>query len=144
MYQDETNQPLRLPGVPYVEHPTRVKPGSWTWGRKNFSKDAPPWSPLAFNASLAGPISYFMGYEKDQRKYERELAAASAQQGYQQVINGEGTRELLSKQFHLTDRQYDSLLVQFNQQKLELVQGASQGEAFAAILWFFNDALHRQ
>lgn len=143
-YQDKTSQPLRLPGVPYVEHPTRVKPGSWTWGRKNFSKDAPPSSPLTLNASLAGPISYFMGYEKDQRKYERAQAVALAQQGYQQAINDEGTRELLTDQFQLTDHQYDSLLVLFNQQKLELVRGASQEEAFAAILWFFNDALRPQ
>lgn len=143
-FHNKINRPLRLPGVPYVEHPTRVKPGSWTWGRKNFSKDAPPWSPLAFNASLAGPISYFIGYEKDQRKYERELATASAQRGYRQAIDDETTRTLLTEQFRLTDHQYDSLLILFNQRELKLVQNAKREEVFATLLWFFNDALHRQ
>ena len=140
MYQDTaTNQPLRLPGVPFVENPVRVKPMTWTWGRKNFSDDAPP--SLGPNASLAGPISYFMGYEKDQRKYERELEAAVAQRGYNQAVNDETTRKQLVNQFQLTDRQYDSLLIIFNQERSRSVEGATQEEAFAAIFWFFSDAL---
>lgn len=139
MYRDATAQPLRLPGVPFVENPVRSKPMTWTWGRKNFSEDAPV--TLQLSASLSGPISYFMGEEKDQRKYERELEAAVAQRGYHQAINDEATRKLLVNQFQLTDRQYDSLLILFNQEQLRAVDGASQEEAFAAIFWFFSDAL---
>ena len=140
MYRDTaTNQPLRLPGVPFVENPVRVKPMTWTWGRKNFSDDDAP--SLGPNASLAGPISYFMGYEKDQRKYERALEVAVTQRGYNQAVNDEATRKLLVDQFQLTDRQYDSLLILFNQKRSRSVEGATQEEAFAAILWFFSDAL---
>lgn len=144
MYRDTTAQPLRLPGVPFVKNPVRVKPMTLTWGRKNFSKDAPPSAMLGTDVSLAGPISYFMGYEKDQRKYERELEAADAQRGYRQAINDEATRTLLVDQFKITDHKYDSLLVLFNQEQLELVQGVSREEAFAAIFWFFSDALREE
>ena len=139
MRRDTTAQPLRLPRVPFVENPVRVKPMTWTWGRKNFSEDAP--MTLGLSASLSGPISYFMRDEKDQRKYERELEAAVAQWGYRQAINDEATRKLLVNQFQLTDRQYDSLLVLFNREQLRSVDGASREEAFAALFWFFSDAL---
>ncbi len=138
-YRDTTAQPLRLPGVPFVENPVRVKPMTWTWGRKNFSEDAPV--TLQLSASLAGPISYFMGYEKDQRKYERALEVAKAQRGYNQAVNDATTRKLLVNQFQITDRQYDSLLILFNQERSQSVAGVTQEEAFAAIFWFFSDAL---
>lgn len=140
MYRDTaTNQPLRLPGVPFVEDPVRLKPMTWTWGRENFSDDAPLM--LGLNASVAGPISYFMRQEKNQRKYERALEAAAAQRGYHQAVNDEANRKLLVDQFQLTDRQYDSLLILFNQKRSRSVEGVTQEEAFAAIFWFFSDAL---
>ena len=141
MYRDTTAQPLRLPGVPHVANPVRVKPMTWTWGRKNFSEDASPVPVLGVSASLSGPISYFMRYEKDQRKYEREQQAASDQQGYRQAVSDETTRKLLMNQFQLTDHQYDSLLVIFNQAQVGSVKGASREEVIDRLFWFFRIAL---
>ena len=144
MYRDTTEQPLRLPGVPHVENPVRVKPMTWSWGQENFSDDAPGVSTLGMAASLSGPISYFMGYERDQRKYEREQQTARMQQGYRQAVSDEQVRERLRRQFQLTDRQYDSLLVIFNQERVGLVNGANREEAAATIFWFISDALRTE
>ena len=124
MRRDTTAQPLRLPGVPFVENPVRLKPMTWTWGRKNFSDDALPM--LGLNASVAGPISYFMRQEKNQRKHERALEVAAVQRGYHQAVSDEANRKLLVDQFQLTDRQYDSLLVLFNQKQLRSVMGQAK------------------
>ena len=114
MNRDTLRQPIRLPGVPYVKNSVRVKPMTWTWGRKDFSADAAELPVIGINASLRGPISYFMRYKKDQKKYEREQQFAVAQQGYHEALSDEAIRTLLIHEFKLTDGVYDSLLVRFN------------------------------
>ena len=141
MYRDTLRQPLRLPGVPHIKNPVRVKPMTWTWGRKEFSDDAPKLPVLGVSASLRGPISYFMRYEKDQKKYEREQQAAFAQQGYREALSDEALRKLLIHKFDLTDRVYDSLLVCFNQEQAHLVRGVNREEAAGLLFRFFSDAL---
>ena len=144
LYRDTAAQPLRLPGVPFVESPVRAKPMTWTWGRKNFSKDAPPLPVLGVSASLSGPISFFMGYEKDQKKYEQAQQAALTQQGYRQAISNETTRTLLRRDFQLTDNEYDSLLIVFNQEHLPLVAGEDQEAVIGMLFRFFSDALRSE
>lgn len=144
LYRDSAASPLRLPGVPYVENPKRVKPMTWTWGRKNFSGDAPLVPTVGPSASLAGPISYLMGYEKDQRKYERVQQEEEARRGYRQVVDAPQTRQRLMDTFQLSAQEYDSLLVIFNQQHLASADGV-RAETVQSVLWqFFHDATRGQ
>ena len=140
--RDTTAQPLRLPGVPFVENPVRAKPMTWTWGRKNFSEDAPVGSLLG--GSVSGPISYFMRYEKDQKKYERERRAAVAQRGYRQALGDEATRTLLMREFQLADAEYDSLVMVFNREHLPLLAGKDPEAVTGLLFRFFSDALRAE
>ena len=144
LYRDTAAQPLRLPGVPYLENPVRPRPMTVTWGRKNFSEDAPPPTMLLeVSASISGPISHFMRYEKDQQKYEREQQASVDQRGYRRVLHDEDIRTLLTTEFNLTEAQYDSLLIIFNQQQAKTMYGVKQEEAVGLLFRFFNDQLRR-
>ena len=144
MYRDTTAQPLRLPGVPHVENPVRVKPMTWTWGRKGITDDFLQASLAPVNGVLQGPISYFMRYEKDQRKYEQVQETAFAQRNYRQVVSDEATRALFTREFQLTDTQYDSLLIVFNREQLALVEGTSREAVIGILFRFFNDAFRNQ
>ena len=144
MYWDTTAQPLRLPGVPHVEKPVRIKPMTWKWGQTSSPGDAPQMLTQQVGGALLGPISYFMPYERDLRKYERIRQEDYAQQGYRQAISNEETRKQLMNSFQLTMHQYDSLLTVFNQEHLALIKGASQEETAGMLFRFFNDATNRK
>ena len=139
MRRDITRTPVRLPGVPAVEKPERVKLMTWTWGKKNHSEEVLP--TVGLSGSLSGPISYFMGYERKQRKYEQVQQEAEDQQSYRQVISDLEVREQLMNSFRLTDRQYDSLIVIFNQHHLTLAERVSPEEVTSTLWWFFSRAL---
>ncbi|EIM78117.1 hypothetical protein A3SI_05002 [Nitritalea halalkaliphila LW7] len=64
--------------------------------------------------TIDGPISYFMKSERYKRQYRRKMEFRARQQPYLDLIQSDSVRNRLILEFNLTEKEYDSLVVEFN------------------------------
>ncbi|MFN3800432.1 hypothetical protein [Belliella pelovolcani] len=68
--------------------------------------------------TIDGPISYFMKSERQKRQYARRLAEIARQQDYLDLIQSDSVMIALKKEYNLTDKDLDDLIIEFNLQNI--------------------------
>lgn len=63
---------------------------------------------------IVSPFDYFWKLEREKRKLSRVIEENNKTQTYVQVITDPDVREILKKEYELTDEAYNNLLVEFN------------------------------
>lgn len=64
--------------------------------------------------TIDGPISYFMKSERQKREYARKLAFMARQEDYLRLIQSDSLMQALKKEYTLTDKDMDDLIIEFN------------------------------
>jgi hypothetical protein len=64
--------------------------------------------------TIDGPISYFMKSERQKREYARKLAFMARQEDYLKLIQSDSLMQALKREYTLTDKDMDDLIIEFN------------------------------
>lgn len=127
--------PIEVAGLPSLDNPQPLEPGMWKWNYNQLLTES------QIGGKLYGPFSYFTDLEKQKRKMKAVNKRESALKAYHTTLEDEGFRQEALKALSMTPKEYDSLLILFNQHHTDLVANKSRDEAMTLLFLFLQEKM---
>jgi len=140
------HQPLRIAGLPTLDHPQPIESGTWKWGWTHYFNNRHPSLPVVplISGVLYGPFSYFSAEDKEKRALKNVLRKEHAFESYYATLHDQEYRQQMIKALNLSEKEYDSLLVLFNQQGEKLLAQSSKDNAGTQLFIFLQEHSKRE
>jgi len=123
---------IEIAGLPVLRNPKPIRPGGWKWDKADLLSGK-------IGGTLYGPFSYFAASEKQKRKLDKTYSRENGSESYLTIIHDGNTRQEICTAFDVTESEYDSLLVIFNQHHLELVKEKEPNSVKSQLYLFFSE-----
>lgn len=136
MLAREKPQPIQIDGLPTVNNPVPITPGTARWGN-DLWKTAPVQT-LGPSATIEGPFSYFSKEAKEKRKFKTVSSRHEKERVYNALMGDPDTAEMLREKYGISQHCCDSLLLSFNQQHPEAATLKTEYQILERLFQFFR------
>ncbi|MDF9798189.1 hypothetical protein OKW21_003452 [Catalinimonas alkaloidigena] len=134
--------PIKVPVLLSQKKSKPIETGSWVWDMSWYPEIREiVMPPQQIGGILYGPFSYFSTQEKQKRKMKAVRKRERDLNAYHTTLEDEDFKQETLKALDMKAREYDSLLIIFNQEHTDLVANASENEAMTMLYLFFQEQL---